>query len=361
MIFKRSLLQELFSTAISTLLVLVGIMIAQRIAFYLGIAARGNLPSDAINALLGFSMLKFLPLLLSITIFISVLLTLTRWHRDSEMVIWFTSGLSITAWIRPVMIFASPIIVLIAACSLFVTPWATEKGSEFRDQLESRDELAAISPGVFKESKNAERVFFVESFNQLGNTVKNIFVQSLQHQKLGIVVAHEGYREEAPNGDNFLVLANGTRYEGTRQGAEFTVTHFERYAIRTQASEVKHEERSVKAIPSEELLQSRTPAAMAELQGRIATPIAALILVLLAIPLSFVDPRAGRSANLMMAVLIYLIYNNLLSILQAWASQNKMSPLIGMWPVHGVMILLVGYLFYCRLRQRPLLPRWWRR
>ena len=357
MIFKRSLLQELFTTAFATLMVLLGIVIAQRIANYLGFVARGSIPGDAISALLGFSMLKYLPMLLSLTIFLAVLLTLTRWHRDSEMVIWFSSGLGIYAWVRPVLTFAMPIIIMIGLLSLFVTPWATEKSEEFRAQLKSRDELSAIAPGVFKESRHADRVYFVEAFDELGSTVKNIFVQSFQHQKLGVIVAQSGHREVVANGDSFLVMDNGSRYEGKRDTPEYSITKFERYAIRITPNEVSKPVASAQSTPSNQLLETRTPDHHAELQWRLAMPISAFVLVLLAIPLSFVDPRAGRSANMILVLLIYVIYNNFLSIMQAWVAQGKLSPLIGLWPVHGFFMLLVVYLFYRRIMLLPVLPR----
>jgi len=194
MLFRRSLLQELVSTAAGAFLILVGIVIAQRAGNFIRLAAKGILPNDAITTMLGFSMIKFLPMILSLTLFLAVLMTLSRWYRDSEMVIWFSSGISTTGWIRPILTFVAPVILFIAALSLFVMPWATNKGEEYRTELESRDDLASISPGVFKETNNGERVFFIESFDELGNIVKNIFVQSIQHQKLGIIVAAEGHR-----------------------------------------------------------------------------------------------------------------------------------------------------------------------
>ncbi|HYD33787.1 MAG TPA: LPS export ABC transporter permease LptF [Methylophilaceae bacterium] len=363
MLFKRSLQHELVTTAIGAFVVLLGIVLAQRVAYYIGVAAKGSLASDAINTLLGFTLIKYLPMLLSLTLFLAVLLTLSRWHRDSEMVVWFSSGMSITNWIRPVMMFALPVIATIALLSLFVTPWATHKGSDFKDQLQSRDELATISPGVFKESRHAERVYFVESFDELGNIVKNIFVQSRQHQKLGIIVAAEGHREKASNEDDFLVMENGRRYEGNPETREFTMTNFERYAIRIEPTEVQQEPPGIQAKSNSELLRERdqNPRSNAELQWRLAIPISAFVLVLLAVPLSFVDPRSGRSANLMMALLIYVIYNNLLSISQAWLAQGKLSPIIGLWPVHILFLLLTLYFFYRRIFQAPLLSSLWRR
>ena len=357
MIFKRSLQQELLQTAFGAFAVLFGIVIAQRVTYYIGIAANGSIASNAINTLLGFSMLKFLPMLLSLTLFLSVLLTLTRQHRDSEMVVWFSSGMGLSSWIRPVLTFSIPVIILIAFLSLFVTPWATSKSAEYKTQLQRQDELATITPGVFKESKQSDRVYFVESFDKLGFYVKNIFIQSMQHQKLGIIVAAQGHREAMPNKDNFLIMDKGRRYEGKPGTAEFTSTTFEHYAIRLEAKEAKDTAPIViQAIPSTLPLKENSASNNAEIQGRIATPISALILVLLAIPLSFVDPRSGRSGNVAMAVLIYIVYNNMISITQALLSQGKLSPIIGLWPVHCAFLGLALYLFYRRAFQLPLMP-----
>ena len=356
MLFRRSLTQELISTASGAFLILVGIVIAQRAGYFIRLAAKGILPNDAITTLLGFNMVKFLPMILSLTLFLAVLMTLSRWYRDSEMIIWFSSGMGITAWIRPVLNFVLPVIGLILLLSLFVMPWAISKGEAYRMQLESRDELSSISPGVFKESSNGERVFFIESFDELGNIVKNIFVQSIQHQKLGIIVAAQGHRLVEKNGDHFVVMENGRRYQGTRGTAEFSTTYFEKYAIRVEAKEAKEKPPSTESKSSQELFLSENTMHKAELQWRFAIPISALILSLLAIPLSAMDPRAGRSANFMLALIIYIIYNNLLSIMYAWIIQDKVHAMIGLWPVHLLFAVLVIYMFYRRALQLPILP-----
>lgn len=356
MLFKRSLIQELISTATGAFLILVGIVIAQRAGNLIRLAAKGILPNDAITTMLGFNMVKFLPMILSLTLFLAVLMTLSRWYRDSEMVIWFSSGMGITAWIRPILHFIVPVIGFILLLSLFVMPWATSKGEAYRTQLESRDELASISPGVFKESSNGERVFFIESFDELGNIVKNIFVQSIQHQKLGIIVAAEGHRMIEKNGDHFVVMENGRRYHGTRGTAEFSTTQFEKYAIRVEAKEAKQRPPSTESKSSQELFLSKKIMYQAELQWRFAIPISALILSLLAIPLSALDPRAGRSANFALALIIYIIYNNLLSIMYAWVIQGKVHIMVGLWPVHLFFSALAAYMFYRRTLQLPVMP-----
>jgi lipopolysaccharide export system permease protein len=356
MLFRRSLLQELISTAAGAFLILLGIVIAQRSGYLIQIASKGILPNDAITTMLGFNMIRFLPMLLSLSLFLSILLTLSRCYRDSEMIIWFSSGLSITSWIRPILIFSVPMVILISFLSLFVTPWATNKVEDFRVQLENRDDLAAISPGVFKESAHADRVFFVESFDELGNVVKNIFVQSVQHQKLGIIVAAEGNRVVEKNGDNFLVMQNGRRYQGPRDKAEYSTTEFEKYAIRVEAGEAQRAPASTQAISSSELMQNKNRTNIAELQWRLAMPISALILALLAIPLSALDPRAGRSANFALAIIIYILYNNLLNIIQAWIAQGKINGIIGLWPIHIIFAILAFYMLYRRTLQLPICP-----
>jgi lipopolysaccharide export system permease protein len=356
MLFKRSLLQELISTAMGTLLILLGVVIAQRAGYLIQLAAKGILPNDSITVMLGFNLIRFLPMLLSLSLFLTILLTLSRWYRDSEMIVWFSSGLSINNWIRPIFTFSIPVIVLISILSLFTTPWATHKVEEYRSQLKSRDDIATISPGVFKESAHADRVFFVESFDELGNVVKNIFVQSIQHQKLGILVAAQGNRMIEKNGDNFLIMHHGHLYQGARGSAEYSTTEFEKYAIRVEAAESQQTEPSVQSKSTLNLIQNKNNSNVAELQWRLAIPISALILAFLAIPLSALDPRAGRSANFALALIIYILYNNLLSIIQAWVSQGKINGFVGLWPVHLFFLGIMLYMLYRRTQQLPMLP-----
>jgi lipopolysaccharide export system permease protein len=342
-------------------LILIGIIVAQRAGFLVGSAAKGRIPNDAVMTMLGFSLVRYLPIIMSLATFLAVLMTLSRWYRDSEMAIWFTAGLGITKWIRPIMGFALPIVIVIALLSFFVMPWATQKTEDYRVEIESRDQSASLSPGVFNEADTKgvdepERVYFVESFNELGNVFKNVFIQSIQHQKTGIMVASRGSRFTAENGDLFIVLENGRRYQGELNTAEISTTKFERHAIRLETKEVAEKPEKVGAIPSVELFASTNPKEQAELQSRLAIPISAIILALLAVPLSFVDPRAGRSLNLMLAIFIFIIYSNILNIFEAWVTQSKIPAFVGLWPVHFAFALLTVYLFHRRNQLLPIIP-----
>lgn len=353
MIFRRALLRELFSNAAIVFIVLLAISLTTQLVRLLGKAASGTLASEAVLAFLAFSVLNFLPVLLSLTLFITVLLTLTRSYRDNEMVVWFSAGQSLTAFIRPVLAIAAPVALVVAVLSLFLSPWALQKQNIYRSQIESRDDVATVAPGVFKESKHADRVFFVESFAGEQNTVSNIFMQSTENLKQGVMFAQHGYQNIAKNGDRYLVLLNGRRYEGLPGSADFKIVEFERYAVRIEPHEAKLTAPSSKSLSLSELVGNKSTANTAELQWRVSLPLSVILLALLAIPLSFVNPRAGRSLNLMLAMITYLIYNNCLSIAQGLVAQGKLTPILGLWIVHATLAALLLILFYHRLRVSP--------
>lgn len=350
MIFRNALLRELVAAAAATFFVLVGIVVTMLFVRLLGQAASGTITSAGVVALLGFSMISYLPILLSLTVFIAVLMTLTRSYRDSEMVVWFSCGMSLTQWIRPVLLFAVPLVLIIALLSLVLSPWAVLNSEEVRRRLDPRDDVTAVAPGVFRESRHAERVYFVEEVAGAENLVANVFVSSTQHGRQGVMVAARGLQETAENGDRFLVLLHGHRYEGEPGSTEYKVYDFERYAIRIETVESQAPQApSAKSTSTLALVRERTPTNLAELSWRLGMPAAALILSLLAIPLSFVNPRAGRSMNLVLALLIYMTYSNLLSITQASIAQSRVPVAAGLLGVHAVMLLLLVALFYRRL------------
>lgn len=350
MIFRNVLLRELATVALATFFVLVGITVTTQLVRLLGQAASGVITSVGVATLLGFALINYLPVLLSLTLFIAVLMTLTRCYRDSEMVVWFSCGVGLTEWIRPVLIFAAPLVLIIGLLSLALSPWAVTNSEELRRQMDSRDDVSAVSPGVFRESRQAERVYFVEEVVGAENLVANVFVSSTQHEKQGVMVAARGFQETAKNGDRFLVLLNGRRYEGELGTSGYRVYEFARYAMRIETAESKAPRApTTKSVSTLELVSQPTPPYLAELSWRIGLPASALILALLAIPLSFVNPRGGRSMNLVLALLIYMTYSNLLSITQASIAQSRLSMAAGLLGVHAAMLLLLLLLFYRRL------------
>jgi lipopolysaccharide export system permease protein len=349
-IFQRALLREFGNLALAVFSALFAITLTTQLVRLLGQAAVGNILSEAVVALLAFSALNYLPVLLSLTLFITVLMTLSRSYRESEMVIWFSSGLSLLAWIRPVLLFAAPLVALTAALSLFLSPWAIGKAEEYRHQMKVRDEVSRVAPGVFLEAPAADRVFFVEEIAGDQTNVQNVFIAQMKEGQLGITVSRRGYRETAENGDRLVVLLDGRRYEGIPGDLDFKVMNFERYAMKIETQETQAEETSTKAMSTLGLILEPTNPHLAELLWRIGLPIGAFVLALLAIPLSFVNPRASRSVNLLFALFTYMVYANVLSIVQAWVSQGRVGFNVGSWVVHAGMLIVLALLFFQRIR-----------
>lgn len=342
-------MREFFVTGAFVSSILLGIVVFTQLIRLLGDSVSGALAVEGVAALVGFSALNYLPILLSVSLYFSILLTLTRSYRDSEMVVWFSSGIGLTRWIRPVMGFAVPVVCVIALLSFVLTPWSRQKAEEFKSQLNAKDEVTLAKPGVFRESNEGNQVFFMENIDAGNERVSNIFVQSVRNSKEGTMVAKEGLQEIAPNGDRFLVMLNGTRYEGEPGRHDFKIAEFERYAIRIEAAEVKESRPNFKSLSTAQLVQDPTRWNLSELAWRIGLPLSALILAALAIPLSFVNPRAGRSLNLIIAVVIYMAYNNMMGVSTTWIGQGKVGVGVGLWAVHSAMLLVLVVLFYKRL------------
>lgn len=357
MIFQRALLREFGNLALAVFSALFAITLTTQLVRLLGQAAVGNILSEAVVALLAFSALNYLPVLLSLTLFITVLMTLSRSYRESEMVIWFSSGLSLLAWIRPVLLFAAPLVALTAVLSLFLSPWAIGKAEEYRHQMKVRDEVSRVAPGVFLEAPAADRVFFVEEIAGDQTKVQNVFIAQMKEGRLGITVSRRGYREMAENGDRLVVLLDGRRYEGIPGNLDFKVMNFERYAMKIETQETRAEETSTKAMSTFGLILAPSNPHLAELLWRMGLPIGAFVLALLAIPLSFVNPRASRSVNLLFALFTYMVYANVLSIVQAWVSQGRIGFNIGWWVVHAGMLIVLALLFFRRIRVGSMFSR----
>jgi len=340
MIFRRSLVRELTATAVGLFLVLLAILFTNLVLRLLARAAGGSVAPDGILALLGFNALFYFNILLSVALFLTVLLTLSRWYRDSEMIVWFTSGQSLSACLRPILLFAAPFLVAILVLSLFLSPWAEQRKIEFERQLEARDDISFVTPGLFREFSRANLVVFVESINPITNTGENVFLHSVEDKQDATTVAARGKLEDMPNGDRFIVLENGRRYQGTPGAADYRVVEFERLGRRIEPNEVRALPTSTKAIPTAALVAADGRVEKAELFWRLSVPISAFVLTLLAVPLAYVNPRVGRSFNLVAATFLYMLYSNCLNIVQSMIAQGRLDFWAGLVLPHAIALIV---------------------
>lgn len=356
MLFDKSLRRDLANLAGVVFATLFTVMVTTTLIRMLGRAAGGKVDTASLVPLIAFSAINALPVLLVLTLYVSVLLAITRAYRDSEMVVWFASGRSLADWIRPVMQFAAPFALLIAVVAFIAGPWASRQASEYRSRFEQREDVSQVAPGQFRESASSSRVFFVESISDDQRSVRNVFVTQQEGERLTVVVAAGGGIEGQEGGERFLILEKGRRYDGESGAPAFRLMEFERYGLRLEPRASPVREESSKAKGTLQLVADPTPRNLGELLWRVGLPVSALALALLAIPLSSFNPRAGRSVNLIVALLVYVTYSNLLSLSQAWVSQGRASFGVAVWAVHAALLAIAALLFWRRLT----LPRPWR-
>jgi lipopolysaccharide export system permease protein len=349
MIFQRAIRRELLSAMGAVFTALFTIIISVTLIRILGDAAAGKIASSDVLSLLGFASLINLPVLISLSTFIAVLMVVARSYQDSEMVVWFASGVSLMDWVRPVMQVGLPMVILTAVLSFWLTPWSQKYSAEQRERFRNREDISRVSPGKFQESANGEKVFFVEGLSSDTTKVKNVFLSQNKDQESGVVLAREGTMSIDARGDKLLQLHDGRRYDGMPGSPEFRIMDFERYTV-IIASNPKElaENRSARVLATTELIADSTPNNLAELLFRISAPLTCLMQMLLAIPLGFVNPRRGRTLNLMIALLLAVTYFNVTSIMQAMVAQGKASFGMSWWPLHLAAGALIVLLFFWR-------------
>lgn len=350
MIFKRALQHELASTAIAVFTILFTIAITVKPIKILGLAASGKVDSNDVFILIGFAALNLIPILIVLTGFISVLMVVSRSYQDSEMVVWLSSGVSLTNWIAVILRFAAPLVALTAFMTFVVTPWANLNSMEYTDRFEQRSDIARVSPGKFQESASRDRVFFVEGVAGDLSRVRNIFVNTMQSDRQSVVIAKEGEIVVDKTGDKFLIMHQGRRYDGAPNATNFQMMQFDRYGVLIDdaAGKLIPEKKAVSSSMAE-LWADPTPVNMGEFLWRISLPIMGVLLMLLAVPLGYVNPRSGRSANFLLALFLCVFYYNMVLVSDAWVAQSKYSLAFAWWPIHLFFVVLIAVLFSWRL------------
>lgn len=357
MIFRRLLVNEFASSAGGVFTVLFSVVLAVGLVTILGEAAGGSVDSRSVFELMAYSSLTNLPALLALSIFIAILMVLIRSWQDSEMVVWFSSGgLSLLRWVGPVLRFALPMVALVAVVSLVITPWSKAQIERTSQQFEQRDDVNRISPGRFIETSGGNRVFFIEEVSEDGSKIKNIFMSERNGRGETIVKAESGEIRVAPSGIRYAVLKNGRRYDtSASEDAAWRVVDFDTYELRLQSkADQAYASRDVEELSVDRLLALDTPVAKAEFVWRLCWPLAALNLALLAIPLSYTNPRAGKSISLVLAVLIFILYLNGISVAETWVKTERVSWITALVTLNGLVFVLTALLFV----RRVWLQRW---
>ncbi|WP_216796793.1 LPS export ABC transporter permease LptF [Candidatus Vallotia tarda] len=354
MILERSLQRELAYTGSTVFLVLLTLVLTTMMIRIVGSAASGEIDLKDVVVLIGLTMIRYVSVMLMASLFSAILFVLTRWYRDSEMLIWLSCGVSLTRLIKPITMFSVPIIVLISFFSFVGWPWANEQSRLIRERFQQRDEILLLAPGQFCESTSKHRVFFVEKVGPSQKDIENIFVASTENGRVNILVSKTGYMEIHPNGDRFVVLKNGRRYDGELGQIDLRIMEFFSYGIKIQSEQLV-DRPMTPGLSTATLLRARNNTNLAEFAWRASLPLTALNLMLLAIPLAYQNPRHGRTISLALGVFIYLTYSNLMNLVQAWIEQGKIAFMSGLLGLHLIILAITIFIFWLRVcNQLPL-------
>jgi lipopolysaccharide export system permease protein len=340
MLFQSSIRKELARSFGATLVVLVTIVMTILLIRTLGQAARGSFNPADVLMVMGYTVLGHLPTILTLSLFIAIVGTLSRMYRDSEMAIWFASGRSLAGFVPPLFRFAWPVLLVISVLALLVWPWANQQTQDLRDRYEKRGDLERVAPGQFQESAAGKRVFFIDKDSEDGRIGKNVFISASENGKDAVTSARSG-RLESVGQDRFLVLSNGQRLETGLANPDLKISDFEIYGSRLGDSALAAPDSQPAATrPTLDLIQDPNRINLGELAWRLGRPLAAINLVLIAVAVSSINPRAGRSGSLAFALFTFIFYYNLLNLGNSWIATGltRFAPFL--LAVHGGGLLL---------------------
>lgn len=347
MIVFRYLAREVLSSMFAVTGILLLILVSGRFIKYLAQAASGDLSPDVLLEIMAYRIPGFLELILPLGLFLGILLGYGRLYLESEMVVLKACGISQKRLVSYAMGPAVFTAALIAVLSLWLSPLGAERTVEIFNEQKSRSQLESLTVGRFQEYAGSQnRVSYTDSVTDDG-ALGRVFLTEVTDEGVPVVVVAESGRKsrEAEDGQEYLVLTNGARYEGIPGEAKYTESSFGRYGVRLPQPEIRSGVTKVAAKPTAELIGSESVEDQAQLHWRFSLPILALVVTLLAVPLSKVNPRQGRYARMLPSIILYLFYLTLLSTARSQIEDGKLDVYV-LYAVHlAFLILALNMLF----------------
>jgi lipopolysaccharide export system permease protein len=358
MLFDSTLRRELARSFGATLIVILTIVLTMMLIRTLGQAAGGAVAPQDVVLLMGYVSLAHLPTMLAASMFIAVVATLGRMYRESEMVIWFASGVGLSRFVRPVLQTAWPVLLVIGVLGLVIWPWSNRNMTELRNRYEQRSDLSRVAPGVFQTSRDGSRVFFVERNSEEGGVGRNVFILTSTGTKESVTTARSGHLE-TQNEDRVLVLDRGQRNDVDTKTGDKGLASFDSYRVVAWERAVRNaQEQPPKARQTYELLRDPNLKSQGELSWRFGLLLGAGNLVLLGVGLSATNPRRANNWNMMFALLSFVIYYNMINLSQAWVGSGRLSLAGALFGLHGGAFVLSLALIWWRDQQGTSARRW---
>lgn len=344
-------MKEMLVTFIAVLLVLLVIMIGNVLARSLSSVTDGAVAADTLLILVAVKSISLLVTLIPLGLYLGILLAHGRFYRDNEMAVMQACGVGWFDLLRPTAIIGLVGVTLIGLLTVYASPWSARYEQTLKREIQDASALGLLTPGRFIESSDGRAVLFVRDANEQRTQFDGVFMYREREGQLPVVdVARiASYQKDELNGNEYLVLSDGQTSVGRAGEADYTITEFKRQGVLRPRAEAGEPRLKAKGKTIEQLQNSTDLTDKAELQWRISIPLAALLLALLAVPLSYTSPREGRFGKIAIAILIYIPYANLLVLSRKWIASGSMPSWIGLWPVHILVSLLILWLLGRRL------------
>ena len=356
-IIYRAFRREAIQTTIGIIAALAVVLVLFGLTATLGRTVQGDYAQSVVLQLIGWQTLRRVDLLLPLGFYLGILLTFSRWYRDSEMTVLAACGIGLAQILRPVVWLAIAVGALVTAVAFFVTPYAARAIEQVKAEGNQRPELAGIAPGAFTESTAGGRVLYAERVGDDGG-MERVFLSNSSNGRLRVILAQSGQSiVDEKTGQRRVALRDGWVYEGTPGQADYRVARFDRYTVWLDQKPIVPPEATIEGLPMGVLLATPGEDAAAEWHWRLSKPVQVFILALFGLVLAHTDARRGRLANLFAAILVYFTYSNLLGLGQTLIKKGEVPKGVGLWWVHALMFAIAVYLFYRRSRNRSLLPR----
>jgi lipopolysaccharide export system permease protein len=317
--------------------VIVIIIVSRKFIKILDRAVDGQISNDTLRTILGLKTVTASISLLPAATFMALLMVLGRLYKDQEMSAIAAAGGGAGTLYRAVFLLVFPLSIITFGLSVYVAPWAENRMEKIMHQDEQSSDIRGIAAGKFSEYSRGDLVFYVENITA-DKKMHSVFVQSRQKNKLSIISAEQS-RFEDLSGGLYVIFENGERIQGHPGDLDYIIEIFKEYAVRV-------EERALstavtpRATSSPILWKSTVKREIAELQDRLNTPVAIILLGFLAVPLSRTSPRGGIYGSMLLGFLIYFSYSNLSGVVQSWVIKGSIPPWPGMFWVNCLMFLI---------------------
>lgn len=340
MLFKATLRKELGRSFTATFIVLTSVVMTLTLIRTLGQAAKGSFDVGDTLLVMGYTILAYTPTLLSMSILISIIGTITRMFVQSEMVIWQSSGQALTSFIGPCFRFCWPIIILIAALTMFFLPWSNENINNLKNNFQARGDLDRIQPGIFRESSNGEKVFFTENSFEENKNGRNVFIVSHERGLRTLTTAIEGKITKGEE-DNKLILYEGQRLEQSLKESNLKISDFKEYGVVIETIDNSGKfQKQINALATFDLLSNPNNSSLSELAWRFGLVMASINLVFIGVASSVVRPRTGRGVNFGFGLFSFIIYYNLILISRDWIFNGRLGFWEALITIHGGILLI---------------------